>query len=126
MNEKIGSSLINIDMAQQELLKAVNAITATEAVLLLQAYDRVLAQDYFAAMDVPPAANSAMDGYALNSSDFVQNKKFSVSQRIAAGDVAQPLTPGTLARIFTGAEIPFGADAVIIQENCIVDGNEVY
>ncbi|RZK67516.1 MAG: molybdopterin molybdenumtransferase MoeA, partial [Pedobacter sp.] len=106
-------------------LHAVNPITIIEVVTLLEAYDRTLAQDCVAEINVPPAANSAMDGYAVNSRDISPGKKLRVSQRIAAGDVAQPLEIGTAARIFTGAEIPENADAVVIQEDCTMDGDAV-
>ena len=80
---------------------------------------RVLAQDMHACIDVPPADNSAMDGYAFRHSDVdAPGAKLAVSQRIAAGHVPHPLQPGTAARIFTGAEIPLGADTVVMQEDC--------
>lgn len=125
MIEKKSSLLTNIDTAQLQLLNAVCAVTSTETIPLKEAFDRILAQDCIADIDVPPAANSAMDGYALNSNDVSPGKTYVISQRIAAGDLAQALAAGTVARIFTGAEMPEGADAVIIQENCTVDGDTV-
>ncbi|MEH6467102.1 MAG: gephyrin-like molybdotransferase Glp, partial [Porticoccus sp.] len=94
------------------------------------------------AVDVPPADNSAMDGFAYNSTDAqgsttqnsnLQNSDFQnteqttlpISQRIPAGVAPQPLQPGTAARIFTGAEVPDGADIVVMQENCQWDDNQV-
>jgi molybdopterin molybdotransferase len=79
----------------------------------------VLAEDIIAESNVPPADNSAMDGYALRHRDLVQGKPMPVSQRIPAGLVGEPLSPGTAARIFTGAIIPAGADTVIAQEDCL-------
>ena len=79
----------------------------------------VLAEDIVADSNVPPADNSAMDGYALRHQDLVQGKPVPVSQRIPAGLVGEPLSPGTAARIFTGAIIPAGADTVIAQEDCL-------
>lgn len=79
----------------------------------------VLAEDIVAESNVPPADNSAMDGYALRHRDLVQGKHMPVSQRIPAGLVGEPLSPGTAARIFTGAIIPAGADTVIAQEDCL-------
>ena len=68
-------------------------------------------------IDVPPHNNSAVDGYALNDQDWNPLLDFEVSQRIPAGTNPQPLKPGTLARIFTGAEVPPGANAVVMQEH---------
>ena len=90
-----------------------------ESVPVPSALGRVLAADITATMDVPPAANSAMDGYAYCAADAVANKFIlSLSQRIPAGTVPEPLAPETVARIFTGGEIPPGADTVAMQENC--------
>lgn len=119
------NNLLNIDNAQQQLLDAVSPIQQFEMVSLLQAFGRVLAQDYFADQNVPPAANSAMDGYAVNTADCFMGAELVVSQRIAAGNKTQPLIAGTAARIFTGAEIPAGANAVVIQEDCILNGDKV-
>ena len=85
----------------------------------------VLAEDIVADSNVPPADNSAMDGYALRHQDLVQGKPVPVSQRIPAGLVGEPLSPGTAARIFTGAIIPAGADTVIAQEDCLQDDGVV-
>ena len=90
-----------------------------ESVPVPSALGRVLAADITATMDVPPAANSAMDGYAYCAADAVANKFIlPLSQRIPAGTVPEPLAPETVARIFTGGEIPPGADTVAMQENC--------
>ena len=76
-------------------------------------------------MDVPPLDNSAMDGYAVRLLDLQKNSSLKVAQRILAGSVGKPLEPGTAARIFTGAPIPKGADAVVMQEHCETAGEEV-
>jgi molybdopterin biosynthesis enzyme len=74
-----------------------------------EALGRVVAADIVAAVDVPPAANSAMDGYAYCAADAAANKyRLALSQRIPAGAAPAPLEPGTVARIFTGGEIPAG------------------
>ena len=117
--------LISIESARQQLIDGVSTIKATETLPLMQAFGRVLAQPYQAGINVPPADNSAMDGYAVNSMGLQVGSSLPISQRIAAGEVAQPLLAGTAARIFTGAEIPVGADAVIIQEDCRVEGDRV-
>lgn len=84
-----------------------------------EAHGRVLAADVVAGIDVPPADNSAMDGYALRHADWPgANEAIELSQRIPAGIRPGALEPGTAARIFTGAEIPPGADTVVMQEDC--------
>ena len=94
-------------------------VPEVESVRLEEALGRVLAEDIRASMDVPPAANSAMDGYAIRVEDLqgAASWNLPVSQRIPAGAAPLPLLPGTVARIFTGAVMPPGADAVIMQEN---------
>lgn len=79
----------------------------------------MLARDLVSPLDVPPLANSSMDGYAVRSADVpAAGTVLPVSQRIAAGQVGAVLQPGTAARIFTGAPLPEGADAVVMQEQC--------
>lgn len=95
-----------------------------ETLSLIDAHDHVLAENIYATVDVPPADNSAMDGYVINTADLEQyapeqSVSFPISQRIHAGAAPTSLQPSTAARIFTGAEIPAGADCVIIQENCV-------
>jgi molybdopterin molybdotransferase len=83
---------------------------------LLESLGHVLAQDVISPIAVPGDDNSAMDGYAVRAAEVAQ--PLPVSQRIPAGAVGSALQPGTAARIFTGAAIPAGADAVVMQENC--------
>jgi molybdopterin molybdotransferase len=90
-----------------------------EAVPAMEARGRVLAADIASTLAVPPEDNSAMDGYALRAADVpAAGTVLPVSQRIPAGVVGAPLAPGTAARIFTGAQVPAGADAVVMQEQC--------
>lgn len=97
-----------------------------EKVVLGQALGRVLAESVTSSINVPGWDNSAMDGYALNSADLQKSGgSLPVSQRIPAGCAAEPLQPGTAARIFTGAPIPEGADAVVMQEKCEAHGDRV-
>ncbi len=113
--------LLPLDEALQRLARAAAAhrIVATETVSTFDARGRVLAADVRATIAVPGADNSAMDGYALRAADVpAAGAVLPVSQRIAAGHVGQPLQPGTAARIFTGALVPEGADAVVMQEQC--------
>ncbi|MBQ0807881.1 MAG: molybdopterin molybdotransferase MoeA [Porticoccus sp.] len=109
-----------VEQALETLLSSAQAITDTEMVPVEQALGRVLAADQQSTVDVPPADNSAMDGFAFNSADIQKTGKTTLplSQRIPAGVAPQALQPGTAARIFTGAEVPIGADTVVMQENC--------
>lgn len=113
------SALTPIDEALSFLLASVAPCCEAEVVALLCASGRILSHSITAPLSVPPMANSAMDGYALRSADSVDPERdLAVSQRIAAGQVGARLEAGTAARIFTGAPMPAGADAVVMQENC--------
>lgn len=109
-----------LDAALTDLLAQVVPLVATERVATLQADGRVLAEDVISHLEVPPHDNSSMDGYALNTADLEAGQALPVSQRIAAGQAGTPLQPGTVARIFTGAPVPPGADAVVPQEDADV------
>lgn len=101
------------------LMAAVRPVAETESVATLQANGRVLAQAQASGMDVPSRDNTQMDGYAVRAADCAGgNATLPLSQRIPAGHVGQPLAAGTAARIFTGAFLPEGADAVVMQEQC--------
>ena len=113
--------LLSLDDALARLTQTVRPFDAAQAqhVSTFDALGRVLAADVRALVDVPPADNSAMDGYAMRCADVpAAGTTLPVSQRIPAGVVGAPLTPGTAARIFTGAQVPLGADAVVMQEQC--------
>lgn len=116
--------LMDVDIAIAQLQQAGRAKTpAIEEVTLAEALGRILAENIVSTVDVPPQANSAMDGYALNAADLHAEMTFAVSQRIAAGSSPVKLQQGTIARIFTGAVIPDGANAVVMQENCQVQSD---
>lgn len=101
------------------LLSAARPIAETETVPTLEANGRVLAVAQASQLDVPPMDNTQMDGYAVRAADCASGSaQLKVAQRIPAGHVGQPLQAGTAARIFTGAMIPPGADAVVMQEQC--------
>lgn len=118
--------MLTVREALDFLMGAARPLTDTEAVSTLQANGRVLAAHQRSQLDVPPADNTQMDGYAVRAADCASGAaRLPVSQRIPAGHVGQPLQPGTAARIFTGAMIPPGADAVVMQEACEVDGDLV-
>ncbi len=114
--------LLGVAEALKHLLDACRPLTDLETVPTLQACGRVLAVDQRSQLDVPPMDNTQMDGYAVRAAECGSgNAVLKVSQRIPAGHVGEPLEPGTAARIFTGALIPPGADAVVMQEQCNFD-----
>lgn len=116
--------LTSLDTALAELLAQVSTLRGIDQVSTFDADGRVLAQDMLSSLHVPPQDNSAMDGYAMRCADVAApGAVLNVSQRIPAGSVGTPLQRGTAARIFTGASIPAGADAVVMQEECEVVGN---
>ena len=110
------------------MLGAVRPLPATElqALSTCDALGRVLSEDVRSGLDVPPADNTSMDGYAMRCADVpAAGTLLPVSQRIPAGVVGEALKPGTAARIFTGAQVPAGADAVVMQEQCEAQGDAV-
>ena len=125
--------LMPLDEAWAKLQAAVESHVAspagqrqTETVSSFDALGRVLAQSLVSAVDVPPLDNSAMDGYAVRAADLLHagladadaaQATLPQAQRIAAGQVGAALLPGQCARIFTGAPVPQGADAVVMQEH---------
>jgi molybdopterin molybdotransferase len=121
----MNKGLLSVDEALQLLLSGARAVAEIEDIPTLEATGRVLARPQRSTMDVPPMDNSAMDGYAVRVADLQKTNRLKVAQKIMAGSVGKPLEPGTAARIFTGAPIPSGADAVVMQEFCVTEGNEV-
>jgi molybdopterin molybdotransferase len=113
------SPLLPPQEALEKMLAAIQPISASETLPLTELAGRILAADQIAGVDVPPADNSGMDGYALRLAD--QGQALEVSQRITAGRAPQPLAIGSCARIFTGGEIPPGADCVVMQESVCLD-----
>ena len=114
--------LLSVDEALAQLLAGAKAVSGVEQVPTLQATGRVLAEAQTSTMDVPPMDNSAMDGYAVRLSDLNSKERtLKVTQRIPAGSVGRPLEAGTAARIFTGAPVPAGADAIVMQEFCTLE-----
>ena len=112
-------SLISFDEALEKLRAAARPVTDIEMVDTIDAAGRVLAHAQTSGLAVPPLDNSAMDGYAVRVTDVPSmGARLAISQRIPAGSVGAPLAAGTAARIFTGAPVPEGADAVVMQERC--------
>ncbi|HGG58388.1 MAG TPA: molybdopterin molybdenumtransferase MoeA [Gammaproteobacteria bacterium] len=120
-------ALMPMEAALEHLLAAARPVGEQEQLALDAALGRILAADQQSAIQAPPADNSAMDGYALRTADLSPEgpNRLPVSQRIIAGGVGEPLQPGSAARIFTGAPVPPGADAVVMQEQTERDGDIV-
>ena len=118
--------LLRYDEALARLLQGAVALTGTERIATQEARGRVLARAVVSALDVPPLDNTSMDGYAVRRADVpAPGARLRVTQRIPAGAVGHALEPGCAARIFTGAPVPPGADAVVMQELCAHDGEFV-
>jgi len=118
--------LKSLDEALAGLLVHAKPLPGTQAVATFDADGRVLAQDLVSALQVPPQDNSSMDGYAVRCADVVAaGAVLQVTQRIPAGATGAAVLPQTAARIFTGAPVPPGADAIVMQEDCEpVEGQE--
>jgi len=118
----VRAPLMSLDEASALVLaQALRSPLAPEWVSTFEAQGRVLRQAVVSPLDVPAQDNTSMDGYALNTEDLAQWPQcapLKVSQRIPAGQVGQPLKRGEAARIFTGAWVPPGANAVAMQEDC--------
>ncbi len=114
-----------LEPALAELLGHASRPVPTETIPTLAAAGRVLAAELISDIDVPPMDNTQMDGYAVSASGLADGARLRVTQRIPAGHTGEPLAPGSAARIFTGAGIPPGADAVIMQEAVTVDGDSI-
>lgn len=117
-------SVLSFDEALELLLGRARKVKGTDRVPLTEATGRILAEPVLSMVDVPPLDNSGMDGYAVRCADVGRaGTTLRVVQRIPAGSLGQMLEPGTAARIFTGAPVPPGADAVVMQEYCEAGSN---
>ena len=115
-----------LDEALSWLIGQAAAPTATEHLPIAQALGRVLAEAVYSPLQVPAFDDSQMDGYAVRASDTAGGVVLPISQRVAAGSVPLPHEAQSAARIFTGAPIPPGADAVVMQEDTqLVDGASI-
>ena len=118
--------LLSLDEALDRLLKSAVPVADVESIDTLDCVGRVLAAPIISGLDVPPMDNSFMDGYAVSTRDVRETgTTLQIAQRIPAGSLGHELARGTAARIFTGAPIPAGADAVIMQELCDARGDAV-
>ncbi len=119
-----GGALLSVDAALGRIEERVTAVVETETVPLGGACGRILAHDVIASMNLPPHANSAVDGYAFAHTDLLPAREtvLPVLGRAAAGHpLGRPAGRGAAVRIFTGAPMPEGTDTVMMQEDCIVE-----
>jgi molybdopterin molybdotransferase len=113
--------MLTAQQALDHLLSNAVTVNESEKVNTQAALGRVLAEDVKSLVDVPPLDNTSMDGYAVRCADTaIPGQILKIAQRIPAGSIGTQLEPGTAARIFTGAPVPSGADAVVMQEDCTV------
>jgi molybdopterin molybdotransferase len=113
--------MLTAQQALDHLLSHAKPVSESENVPMQSALGRVLAKNVDSLVDVPPLDNTSMDGYAVRTADTqTAGSSLKIAQRIPAGSVGTTLEPGTAARIFTGAPVPDGADAVVMQEDCAV------
>lgn len=122
----MNQGMLSVDEALAQLLAGARPVREIEEVATLHATGRVLARSQHSKINVPRVDNTSMDGYAVRAAECAGGEApLPVSQRIPAGSIPGPLVPGTAARIFTGAAIPSGADAVVMQEMCSAEGDQV-
>ncbi|HEV8679775.1 MAG TPA: molybdopterin molybdotransferase MoeA, partial [Stellaceae bacterium] len=124
-----GGELLGVDAALTLIEQRIAPVVEIDAVPLAHAAGRILAADRIAGFDLPPHANSAVDGYAIIHADLSSDREtvLPVTGRAAAGHpLGRPVKPGEAIRIFTGAAMPDGADTVMMQEDCIVEDGRVH
>ena len=113
--------MLTAQQALDHLLSHAKPVVECEKLAMQAALGRVLGESVDSLVDVPPLDNSSMDGYAMRIADAqTAGSILKIAQRIPAGSIGTTLEPGTAARIFTGAPVPPGADAVVMQEDCAI------
>jgi molybdopterin molybdotransferase len=113
--------MLTAQQALDHLLSHARPVGESEDLPMQATLGRVLAENVNSLVDVPPLDNTSMDGYAVRTADTATvGQILKIAQRIPAGSVGTQLEPGTVARIFTGAPVPPGADAVVMQEDCVI------
>ncbi|MCK0143628.1 gephyrin-like molybdotransferase Glp [Aliiroseovarius sp. F20344] len=123
--DSVKQRLMPLDAAISLALDGITPVAETEEVTIFQCAGRVAAETVVATEAMPFFDNSAMDGFAVNAADLLNSNRLPISSEIAAGDAPSDLTPGTAARIYTGAPIPSGAKAVVMFEMSEVTGETV-
>lgn len=120
------NTMLTYEQALETLLAAARPTGRVETVESHLGLGRILAEPVVSSINVPQHDNSAMDGYAVRVSDVTAAcVSLPVGLRVPAGSAPASLPPGVAARIFTGAPIPAGADAVVVQEKCEAAGDRV-
>src|SRR4051794_14772315 len=117
-----GGTLLGVDAALALIEERVTPVVEMETLPLAEAFGRILARDLIAGIDLPPCANSAVDGFAIAYADLLPDREtvLPVTGRVAAGHpLGRPIERGEAIRIFTGAPMPDGADTVMMQEDCV-------
>lgn len=115
--ESVSPGLLTLEQAQEKMFSQLEAITETETVSLYDATGRITAGAITSPINVPPFANAAMDGYAVRCADLSAAAPLPLAGKSFAGAPFDGEWPaGTCIRIMTGAPIPAGADAVVMQE----------
>lgn len=117
--------MLDFESAQAQMAARGQAPTEQSDHPLDALAGRVLAQDIVATLDLPPADNSAMDGYALRLADYAPGRALPIQQRCFAGEAPEPLRAGQAIRLFTGSLLPEGADTIVMQEDCHEADNAV-
>src|ERR1043165_1825842 len=118
--------MLQVEVAQQRILAALPP-PGSERILLTEATNRVLAERIVAPIDLPSFDNSAMDGYALRALDVARAAPekptdLKLIGRSAAGEIFNGrVESGQCVRVFTGSVLPDGADAVVMQEDTVID-----
>jgi molybdopterin molybdotransferase len=124
----LGSELLSVADALAQIEGRIHAVVGTETVPLTAAAGRILARNVIAAINLPPHANSAVDGYAVAHADLMPDREtvLPVTGRAAAGHpLGRPARRGAAIRIFTGAAMPEGTDTVMMQEDCTIEDQRV-
>src|SRR5271154_6982091 len=123
-----GGALLSVAKALAEIEARVAPVVETQTAPLPTAAGRILARDLIATMNLPPHANSAVDGYAVAHADLMPDREtvLPVTGRAAAGHpLNRPARRGEAIRVFTGAPMPEGPDTVLMQEDCRAEGGQV-
>ncbi len=124
-SEAFGGALMTLEQAGERVAALVRPVSGTQVLALAEVDGRVLLQDVVAGLDLPPFANSAVDGYAVRFADLAAagETRLPIAGRVAAGsDAGGVTTQGVAVRVFTGAPMPPGADTVFMQEDVALDG----
>lgn len=122
------SAMLSVEQARQRIREAIEPITENETCTLWDAYQHIVAEAVISPVNVPPHANSAMDGYAINALDLTESGSVNlkvIGESFAGNPFTGSVMPGQTVRIMTGAVIPQGCDTVIMQEQVERKGDTI-